>query len=108
MIEDREIELIRTASHGDPFSVLGVHADERGWLWLRAFLPGADTVDLLNEAGAVLAELIDPLSGAVTPIRCQSGGVFFARSALRFVTPGKRLGKVAGTSLKRSGRLLSP
>lgn len=60
------------------------------------------------EAGAVLAELIDPLSGAVTPIRCQSGGVFFARSALRFVTPGKRLGKVAGTSLKRSGRLLSP
>ena len=39
MIQDRDIDLIRTASHGDPFSVLGVHADDRGWLWLRAFLP---------------------------------------------------------------------
>ena len=58
MIQDRDIDLIRTASHGDPFSVLGVHADDRGWLWLRAFLPGAAQVDLVGAAStAVLSPM---------------------------------------------------
>jgi hypothetical protein len=59
-------------------------------------------------AGAVLAEIVDPLTGAATPVPCESDGVFYARSALRFAIPGKRLGKVAGTRVRRSGRLLSP
>jgi predicted deacylase len=59
-------------------------------------------------AGDVLAEIIDPLTGEATPIATQSGGVFYARSSLRFAMPGKRLGKVAGTTATRSGRLLSP
>lgn len=59
-------------------------------------------------AGDVIAEIIDPLSGEATPVATQSSGVFYARSSLRFATPGKRLGKVAGTSAKRSGPLLSP
>ncbi|MBX9908172.1 MAG: succinylglutamate desuccinylase/aspartoacylase family protein [Beijerinckiaceae bacterium] len=59
-------------------------------------------------AGEVIAEIIDPLTGEATPVATQSSGVFYARSSLRFATPGKRLGKVAGTSAKRSGRLLSP
>lgn len=59
-------------------------------------------------AGEVIAEIIDPLTGAATPVATQSSGVFYARSSLRFAMPGKRLGKVAGTSGKRSGRLLSP
>jgi 1,4-alpha-glucan branching enzyme len=57
MIQERDIDLIRTASHGDPFSVLGVHADERGYLWLRAFLPAAATVELLGAGDVALAAL---------------------------------------------------
>ena len=58
MIQDRDIDLIRTAGHGDPFSVLGVHADDRGWLWLQAFLPGAAQVDLVGAAStAVLSPM---------------------------------------------------
>ena len=58
MIQDRDVDLIRNASHGDPFSVLGVHADERGWMWLRAFVPGADKVDLIGATSStVLSEL---------------------------------------------------
>ncbi len=57
MIQERDIDLIRTASHGDPFSVLGVHADERGYLWLRAFLPAAASVELLGAGGVALAAL---------------------------------------------------
>jgi hypothetical protein len=34
--------------------------------------------------------------------------VFFARAATRFVAAGQRIGKIAGTALKRSGALLSP
>ena len=59
-------------------------------------------------ASRFIAEIIDPLTGEATPVATQSSGVFYARSSLRFATPGKRLGKVAGTSAKRSGRLLSP
>jgi uncharacterized protein len=59
-------------------------------------------------AGEVIAKIIDPLTGEATEVATQSDGVFYARSSLRFATPGKRLGKVAGTSAKRSGKLLSP
>lgn len=59
-------------------------------------------------AGEVIAEIIDPLTGEATEVATQSDGVFYARSSLRFATPGKRLGKVAGTSARRSGKLLSP
>lgn len=60
------------------------------------------------EAGAVLAELVDPLTGEAALVRGQSDGIFYARSAARFATRGQRLGKVAGTRAQRSGRLLSP
>ena len=48
MIDDGTIEQIRQASHGDPFAVLGAHADASGRRWLRAFLPGARHVELLD------------------------------------------------------------
>ena len=48
MLTDRDIELVRTGSHGDPFAVLGVHADSAGHLWLRAMLPGAVQVAVLD------------------------------------------------------------
>lgn len=57
--------------------------------------------------GDVIAEIVDPLTGEATPVRSQSDGVFYARGGGRFATPGRRLGKIAGTNLKRSGKLLS-
>ena len=52
MLLDRDIELIRGASHGDPFSVLGPHADETGALWVHAFLPGAAQVTVMDAAAS--------------------------------------------------------
>ncbi len=59
------------------------------------------------EAGAVLAEVTDPVSGACTPLRCTVAGVFFARSAHRHVLRGMSVGKIAGATAFRSGKLLS-
>lgn len=59
------------------------------------------------KAGDVIADIIDPHTGAVAQARTESDGVMFARIALRFVTQGMRLAKVAGTKAKRTGKLLS-
>ncbi len=58
--------------------------------------------------GEVLAEITDPITGEATDILSPCDGMFFARTALRFVAPGRRLGKVAGRNPSRSGALLSP
>ena len=60
------------------------------------------------EAGSVVADLIDPETAELLPLRCQSAGRLYARIATRWATPGKRLAKIAGTSLARTGKLLSP
>jgi predicted deacylase len=60
------------------------------------------------EPGMVIADLVDIDSGASESLRALSGGVLYARVATRWATPGKRLAKVAGTSLARIGKLLSP
>ncbi|MDB5743577.1 MAG: 1,4-alpha-glucan branching enzyme [Polaromonas sp.] len=49
MVNPRDIELICSARHGDPFSVLGPHAQDGG-MALRAFLPGAQQVQALDAA----------------------------------------------------------
>ena len=59
-------------------------------------------------AGDTVAELIDPASGSVTPVVTRAGGLLYARCASRQAVPGKRIAKVAGTHLNRTGRLLSP
>jgi 1,4-alpha-glucan branching enzyme len=51
MLEDFEVERICAARHGDPFAVLGVHADDSGSLRVRCFLPGAAAVDLCDAQG---------------------------------------------------------
>lgn len=58
--------------------------------------------------GDVVAHIVDPITGIATEIPSPCDGMFFARSALRYVRPGKRLGKVAGQVVARSGPLLSP
>ena len=59
-------------------------------------------------AGDTIADLVDPSSGAVTPVRCVSAGVLYAHSRVRWAHPGMRLAKIAGTTLQRDGALLSP
>lgn len=59
-------------------------------------------------AGEVIAEIVEPGSGTVSAVRCESDGLLYARCALRWATPGKRLAKIAGTRLARTGKLLSP
>ena len=64
---------------------------------------GAEVVE-----GALVAEIIDPMTGAVAPVRAAAAGVFFARSSRRMAEAGMRLGKIAGNRPFRSGALLSP
>jgi len=52
MLPDSEIDLLRSASHSDPYSVLGPHRGTDQRLWLRVFLPGAAKVDALEPDGA--------------------------------------------------------
>jgi predicted deacylase len=59
-------------------------------------------------AGQNVADIVDLDSGAITPVRALSAGVLYARGAQRWAACGSRLGKIAGTSLQRLGRLLSP
>jgi 1,4-alpha-glucan branching enzyme len=49
MVNPRDIELICSAHHGDAFSVLGPHA-QQGGVSVRAFLPGAQQVQVLDAA----------------------------------------------------------
>ena len=60
------------------------------------------------QAGDLIADLVDATTGLVTPLHCRSGGVLYARCGSRWATAGKRLAKIAGTSLARTGKLLSP
>ena len=62
----------------------------------------------LVAAGDVIADMVDAATGAVTPVHCKSAGVMFARAGSRWASSGKRLAKIAGTSLARTGKLLSP
>jgi uncharacterized protein len=59
------------------------------------------------QAGDVVADVVDVDTGAVQALRAQSAGVLYARIATRWATPGKRLAKIAGSSLVRTGKLLS-
>lgn len=59
-------------------------------------------------AGDVIADVVDALTGNVTQLRCKSDGLLYARCGSRWAVPGKRLAKIAGTSLARTGKLLSP
>ena len=59
-------------------------------------------------AGDTIADLVDPATGVVTPVACASSGVLYARCASRWAHVGKRLAKIAGTTLARTGALLSP
>lgn len=60
------------------------------------------------EAGQLIAEIIDPISDAVTPVHNLNAGLLYARSLRRMATAGMAIAHVAGTEPYRSGYLLSP
>ena len=60
------------------------------------------------QAGDAIADLVHPASGAITTLHCESAGLVYARCASRWAHAGKRLAKIAGNTLQRSGALLSP
>ena len=60
------------------------------------------------EAGDPIADLVDAGTGAITTVRCASGGILYARCGSHWAYPGKRLAKIAGVALSRTGALLSP
>jgi 1,4-alpha-glucan branching enzyme len=50
MIAPVDAQSLIDARHSDPFAVLGLHADADGKLWLRAMLPGATGVAVIDAA----------------------------------------------------------
>ena len=58
-------------------------------------------------AGAAVADIVCVESGQHTAVCSQSAGVLYARVHSRWATTGQRLAKVAGSSLQRTGKLLS-
>ncbi|MBJ9975955.1 succinylglutamate desuccinylase/aspartoacylase family protein [Pseudomonas sp. S75] len=59
------------------------------------------------EPGTLVAEVIDPLSDQVTPVRNVQAGLLYARSVRRMATTGMVVAHVAGEQVCRSGYLLS-
>jgi 1,4-alpha-glucan branching enzyme len=51
VISQADIDALIHGQHANPFSVLGLHADASGKLYLRAFLPGANVVNVLDADG---------------------------------------------------------
>jgi uncharacterized protein len=60
------------------------------------------------QAGQPIADLVDVGSGETTTLTARSAGLLYARAPTRWAAPGQRLAKIAGTTLVRSGKLLSP
>ena len=99
MTPDHDIELIRRAAHGDPFKVLGVHADAQGRMWLCAMLPGATHATVLDASSGeqlgVLAQrhadgFFEGMLNVAEPpnyrlqVRWQDGNSSFADDPYRF------------------------
>jgi 1,4-alpha-glucan branching enzyme len=85
-VPEPDMNAIIAARHGDPFGILGVHRTDAG-IAVRAFVPHADTLDVLSTGGDVLAGLTkkheygffeglvpDLELGALYKLRARNGG----------------------------------
>jgi predicted deacylase len=59
------------------------------------------------EVNESIGDLVDPLSGEVTPLLASVSGVLFARVARRYAHAGMSVAKIAGPEAYRTGNLLS-
>ncbi|AZG08122.1 1,4-alpha-glucan branching protein GlgB [Pigmentiphaga sp. H8] len=69
-IAPADIDALVAGRHADPFSVLGPQLRD-GRLWLRAFLPGAVTVQAVSDTGGVVD--LRPLRAGVFEARADPG-----------------------------------
>ena len=75
--------------------------------------PHGGVVVYVREVGAIvgagehLADLIEPMTGLVTPLLSPVDGVFYARETRRFVPAGAGVLRVAGREALRQGNLLT-
>ena len=75
--------------------------------------PHGGVIVYLREPGAVvaagdhLADLVEPMTGLVTPLLSPVDGVFYARETRRFVPAGAGVLRVAGREALRQGKLLT-
>jgi predicted deacylase len=60
------------------------------------------------DAGAPVADIVDPLADTVVTIPAPVSGVLYARHLSRFASAGMVIGHVAGAEPLRTGALLSP
>ena len=58
------------------------------------------------QAGDAVADIVNPVSGQETTLRCTQSGVLFARTAHRHLLRGMHVCKVAGEVANRTGNLL--
>ena len=75
--------------------------------------PHGGVIVYVREPGAVvsagerLADLVEPMTGLVTPLLSPVDGVFYARETRRFVPAGAGVLRVAGREALRQGNLLT-
>ncbi|QKZ06376.1 MULTISPECIES: succinylglutamate desuccinylase/aspartoacylase family protein [Pseudomonas] len=86
-----------------PLAAVEPVATPVGGLLVFHVLPGT-----LMTAGQLIAEVIDPITDTVTPVRSAQPGLLYARSLRRMATAGMVIAHVAGRDAYRSGYLLSP
>ena len=83
-----------------------LHADAGKLLGGNSGFAHTGTYQVVN--GEIVAEITDPVTGDLHPVRASTSGVFYARPATRIAEIHKRLGKIAGARPFRDGPLLSP
>ncbi|WP_249583630.1 succinylglutamate desuccinylase/aspartoacylase family protein [Pseudomonas viridiflava] len=86
-----------------PLAAVEPVATPVGGLLVFCAMPGEHV-----DAGQLIAEIIDPISDAVTSIHALNAGLLYARSLRRMATAGMVIAHIAGTQAYRSGYLLSP
>jgi predicted deacylase len=59
------------------------------------------------QAGDAVADIVNPVSGQVTTLRCTQSGILFASTAHRHLLRGMHVCKIAGGTAWRTGNLLS-
>ncbi len=63
LIDAKDAKRLIAGTHGDPFSVLGLHPFESG-LVVRAFVPGADSIEVLDAISGRKIASLAPVAGA--------------------------------------------
>jgi 1,4-alpha-glucan branching enzyme len=90
MITDADLDALLAGRHADPFSRLGLHADDSGRLWVRALLPGAADVGLVDAAsGKRLVDLEQRRAGFFEAMVPRRKHRFDYRLAVRWLGGGE-------------------